>query len=204
MSSTRLDRLASFVDAVTQLHQQPVPLAEADMVERASALLRGLIANDDWLPDSHAAPHPQYYQQHLLHADPLGRFSLVGFVWGPGQRTPVHDHTVWGIIGMLRGAEVGQRYGFGAEGRFGAIGTEHRLDPGQLDIVSPTVGDIHVVRNAYDDRVSVSVHLYGADIGKVRRHVYDSQTGAQKEFVSGYSAVAAPVLAGISQGRVAR
>ena len=43
---------------------------------------------------SAAQPHPQYYQQHLLHCDPLERFSVVSFVWGPGQKTPVHDHTV--------------------------------------------------------------------------------------------------------------
>jgi len=48
-------------------------------------------------------------------------------------------------------------------------------------------GDIHRVVNAYDDRVSISIHAYGANIGKVRRHVFDPQTGAAKEFVSGYS-----------------
>ena len=63
-----------------------------------------LVAKDDWLPDEVAKPHPQYYQQYLLYRDPSDRFSVVSFVWGPGQKTPVHDHTVWGVIGMLRGS----------------------------------------------------------------------------------------------------
>ena len=41
--------------------------------------------------------------------------------------------------------------------------------------------------NAFDDRVSISIHAYGANIGKVRRHVFDLETGAVKEFVSGYA-----------------
>jgi predicted metal-dependent enzyme (double-stranded beta helix superfamily) len=61
------------------------------------------------------------------------------------------------------------------------------LEPGVVEVVSPTVGDIHEVSNVYDDQVSISIHVYGADIGKVRRHVFDPQTGQAKEFVSGYA-----------------
>ena len=69
-----------------------------------------------------------------------------------------------------------------------------RLLPGEVDRVSPTVGDIHEVANAFDDRVSISIHVYGANIGAVRRHVYDAATGAAKDFVSGYSIATVPNL----------
>ncbi len=69
---------------------------------------------DDWLPEDCARPDPQRYQQYLLHVDSRQRFSVVSFVWGPGQITPVHDHRVWGLIGMLRGAEYSQPYAFDA------------------------------------------------------------------------------------------
>jgi len=36
----------------------------------------------------------------------LERFSVVGFVWGPVQRTPGHDPTGWDLTGMLRGEEM--------------------------------------------------------------------------------------------------
>jgi predicted metal-dependent enzyme (double-stranded beta helix superfamily) len=47
--------------------------------------MKRLVAADDWLPEELARPHPQYYQQYLLHRDPRDRFSVVSFVWGPGQ-----------------------------------------------------------------------------------------------------------------------
>jgi len=154
------------------------------LVEGA-ALLRNLVARDDWLPESCAQPHPDRYQQVLLHVDSTERFSVVSFVWGPGQATPVHDHTVWGLIGMLRGAEESQPYAE-RDGRMVPRGDAVRLMPGDVEAVSPTVGDVHRVRNLFDDRVSISIHVYGANIGAVRRHAYPDG-GGRKPFISGYS-----------------
>lgn len=167
---------------------------EAELLGAARPLLAALIADDRWLPQAFAQPHPEFYQQYLLHCDPLERFSLVSFVWGPGQRTPVHDHGVWGLIGMLRGAETGQRYRVGDDGRLQPVGGESRLEPGDIEAVSPTLGDIHRVANAWTDRTSISIHLYGANIGAVARHVFDPASGAAKPFVSGYSAPVVPNL----------
>ena len=158
---------------------------EARILAEGGALLRTLIARDDWLPEAFAQPHPTYYQQHLLHTDSTERFSVVSFVWGPGQATPVHDHTVWGLIGMLRGAEESQAY-VEREGRAIPQGAPVRLVPGDVEAVSPTIGDVHRVRNVYDDRVSISIHVYGANIGAVRRAVYQPD-GTEKLFISGYS-----------------
>ncbi len=164
---------------------------EAVTVEEGGRLLADLVATDDWLPDSHAAPDPERYRQYLLHRDPFGRFSVVSFVWGPGQRTPIHDHTVWGLIGMLRGAEIAD--GYAREGnRLVRIGSA-RLEPGQVGAVSPAIGDLHQVSNAYADRVSISIHVYGADIGVVRRSTY-AEDGTPKPFVSGYAAAPAFAL----------
>ena len=156
------------------------------MVSGVREAMRELVSRDDWLAEEMTRPHPQDYQQYLLYADPRERFSVVSFVWGPGQKTPVHDHTVWGVIGILRGAELCEEY-VSRDGRVVAQGVEHVLERGDVEAVSPTIGDIHRVANAYDDRVSISIHAYGANIGKVRRHVFDVETGAVNEFVSGYS-----------------
>ena len=177
-------RLAHFLAGMDRLVAQPRP--EPEMLEGTSALLGELVRNDDWLAEAFTVPHPQFYQQYLLHADPAGRYSVVSFVWGPGQKTPVHDHGVWGVIGMLRGAELSQAYRLGGPG-LEADGPEEMLQPGDTAVVSPAVGDIHLVRNAFGDRVSISIHVYGTDIGQQRRHVFDPATGAAKEFVSGYA-----------------
>ena len=155
-------------------------------------MLADLISHDDWLPEACAQPHPQYYQQYLLYCDPLERFSVVSFVWLPGQKTPVHDLTVWGMVGMMRGAELFRRFRPSAPGQPMQAGAQERLLPGQVDRVSPTVGDIHEVANAFDDRVSISIHVYGANIGAVKRHVFDTALSAEKPFVSGYSSPIIP------------
>jgi len=163
---------------------------EPAIFKEGGKLLAALVGTDDWLPDVCAEPHPGHYQQYLLHCDPLERFSVVSFVWGPGQKTPVHDHTVWGMSGMLRGAEMCHEYAM-VDGALKA-GPSHKILPGQIDRVSPRVGDVHKVENALADRPSISIHIYGANIGAVSRHVFDAATGAPTPFVSGYSAPSLP------------
>ena len=181
------ERLLRAVAALTRLVSTPELIGdEVRLVAGADAVMRALVRHDDWLHPEMAVPHPQYYRQYLLYGDPLERFSLVSFVWGPGQATPVHDHTVWGIIAMLRGAERDQRYRWEGE-RLVEDGPEHDLLPGHTALVSPRLSDIHRVRNAHADQVSISVHLYGANIGRVQRSVFDPATGTRKPFVSGYS-----------------
>ncbi|MFT3820997.1 MAG: cysteine dioxygenase [Rubrivivax sp.] len=164
--------------------------AEAEILDRVRPAMQELVATDDWLPAAAAVPHERHYQQYLLYRDSEARFSVVSFVWGPGQKTPIHDHMTWGVIGMLRGSEVAESFQRGESGSLSA-GAVESLRPGDVAVVSPNVGDIHRVQNAFADRVSISVHVYGTDIGKRRRHVFDPTTGAPKEFVSGYSLIAA-------------
>ncbi len=184
-------RFRAFVADFTRLIERAVN-DEPRLFDEGSRLLSELVGHDDWLPESCAQPHPQYYQQYLLYCDPLERFSVVSFVWGPGQKTPVHDHTVWGMVGMMRGAELCRRFELSAPGQAMRAGTQEHLLPGQVDRVSPTVGDIHEVANAFNDRVSISIHVYGANIGAVKRHVFDAGHGTEKPFVSGYSSAILP------------
>jgi predicted metal-dependent enzyme (double-stranded beta helix superfamily)/rhodanese-related sulfurtransferase len=186
MSETRQlelpQRLQQFISALDGI----VEKSEPEIVEQGSALLRELLRHDDWLPPQAAAPHPQFYRQYLLYRDPAARFSVLSFVWGPGQSTPIHDHTVWGLIGLLRGAEISQGFHRRADGTLAPDGEPQRLESGTVAAVSPSLGDIHQVHNAYSDRVSIGIHVYGADIGAVDRSVY-TLDGQVKPFRSGYA-----------------
>ncbi|MEV4779426.1 cysteine dioxygenase [Burkholderia sp. LMU1-1-1.1] len=179
-------RLWHFVEALDSLLGQGPEADETRIVAQGSKLLRELVAHDDWLPQQAALPDPQYYRQYLLYRDPAARFSVVSFVWGPGQSTPIHNHTVWGLIGLLRGAEISQDYRRRADGLLEKVGEPQRLETGVVTAVSPTLGDIHQVFNAYDDRISIGIHVYGADIGAVDRSVFTPE-GAVKPFRSGYA-----------------
>lgn len=188
MSETRSSpSLTAFVDEVTRLVDSNHE--EAVLLPRIEDALRRLLSTDDWLDEDRAKPDPQYYQQYLLYADPMDRFSVVSFVWGPDQKTPIHDHTVWGVIGVLRGGEYSKRFEIDPDGTPNPLGEEEILRPGDVCSVSPSIGDVHAVRNAFDDQVSISVHVYGGNIGKISRHVFAPTGGPPKDFVSGYSSV---------------
>ncbi|MGN8260178.1 cysteine dioxygenase [Pseudomonas sp. SMSB3] len=197
----RPERLRHFIDRLAAvLDQQP---DEATLLDRGQQLLAELVAHDDWLPDDLAQPDPQRYQQYLLHCDSRQRFSVVSFVWGPGQQTPIHDHRVWGLIGMLRGAELAQGFLRDAKGALSPHGPSVRLGPGQVEAVSPRIGDIHQVSNAFADQVSISIHVYGGNIGAVERAVYGVD-GSEKPFISGYSNTHLPNIWDLSKENLAR
>jgi predicted metal-dependent enzyme (double-stranded beta helix superfamily) len=180
--------LSAFVSELDRLLEAGQP----DFLYRAAASMKKLLLTDgSWLPAAYRRPHPTHYQQYLLYRDPLSRFSIVSFVWGPGQRSPIHDHQVWGLVGTLEGAELSQAYA--APQNLAdppvALGAERRMMPGDVELMSPALGDIHRVRNASDSDPAVSIHAYGADIGTVGRWFYppDRPAASRKPFFSGYS-----------------
>jgi len=198
LNSKALQPLRDFVQEVTRIVDKTD--VEATLLQGVKPLLQTLIADDNWLPASCAQPHPQFYRQYLLHCDPLERFSVVSFVWGMGQKTPIHDHTVWGLVGVLRGAELCQSYAADDTGLMRPHGVPHRLERGDIEAVSPCIGDVHTVANAMAQEPSISIHIYGANIGAVRRHVFlPPETSAafaslKKDFVSGYNSAWVPNL----------
>jgi predicted metal-dependent enzyme (double-stranded beta helix superfamily) len=165
---------------------------EAAILADISPALAELVARDDFLPEAYTKPHPQYYQQYLLYADPEEKLSIVSFVWGPGQKTPVHNHRTWGLVGILRGAELSTDY-TEQDGKL-TPGPTERLEPGRVVSVSPRIGDVHQIANAFDDQVSISIHVYGGNIGRIKREVFIPETGEEKVFISGYANTETPNL----------
>src|ERR1700686_3886667 len=154
IASPRIERLRDFVVALGNL-VETAP-GEPGILHEGSRLLKELVGVDDWLPARYAESSMTGYQQYLLHCDSRERFSVVSFVWGPGQKSPIHDHTVWGIVGILRGAEFEQSCSRTSEGRFVEEGAPARLDKGEVTAVSPAIGDFHRVSNGLGDQSSVS------------------------------------------------
>lgn len=186
-----IERLRTSVQDFVRLVEATA--SEASILAEGRGILARLIAQDDWLPDFAAQPDQKYYRQYLLYCDPLERFSMVSFVWGPGQMTPIHNHTVWGLVGVLRGQESARRFIEKDDGSLEAAAWE-TMFPGDIDVVSPEHGDVHQVANALADRPSISIHVYGANIGAVERAVFDPLTGQSKPFISGYSNALVPNL----------
>jgi 3-mercaptopropionate dioxygenase len=124
-----------------------------------------LLAEDDWLAPEDRVPGSDTYRQHLLYVSPCRRMSVVSLVWRPGQRTPIHDHVAWCVVGVYRGVEREERY------RLIEVDGERCLQPagsvdahpGHVEALVPPADDIHAV-TAAGDELAISVHVYGADI----------------------------------------
>ncbi len=180
--------MIEFIRRATELVEREPAVPR--LLPAIAAALKPLLNDAGWLPAAFAASHPEHYQQYLLHCDPFERFSIVSFVWGPGQQTPIHDHMTWGVVGQLRGRETSTNYRR-REDRSLYVSSVDTLEVGQTIAFSPDQGDIHQVINGGDD-VSISIHVYGGNIGRIERHVYDAATGVARPFISGYSAAVLP------------
>jgi predicted metal-dependent enzyme (double-stranded beta helix superfamily) len=190
-----LDRLRRFIGDMTSLVGGAwQDKDEAATIEVGAKLLAELVKHDDWLPEAMARCPPHGYAQNLLWCDPFERFSVVSFVWAPSACTPVHDHQMWGLVGMLRGSETSQH--FARDPVTGALARAEcaTLAPGDVEVLQPSLGDIHQVTNALGDCGSLSIHVYGGNIGAVRRHTFDAASGEPKLFVSGYTNQVLPNL----------
>jgi len=189
-----LTRLRRFIGDMTSLVSGAwQDKDEATILDVGAGLLGDLVKHDDWLPDSMAVCPPHGYAQNMLWCDPFERFSVVSFVWAPSAQTPVHDHQMWGLVGMLRGSETSQAFSRDDGGALVA-GETTTLAPGDVEVLRPSIGDIHKVTNALADCGSLSIHVYGGNIGAVKRFTFDPATGKPNLFISGYTNQIVPNL----------
>lgn len=156
----------------------------AEIVRAVEPKLRQLLLDREWLDEKYRRPIPaKPYAQYLLYRPDDHAFSVVSFVWNPGQGSPIHDHCTWGVIGQYEGEEEESRFRASASG-LEMIGTI-RARPGDVAHVYPPNRDIHQIINR-TSAPTISVHIYGGDIGSQLRHTYDRETGQQQPFISGY------------------
>ena len=135
------DAFAAFTRAADALVEDPHAVAE-----RLEALLR----QDGWLAPEHQAPGADTYRQHLLHVSPCRRLSVVSLVWRPGQRTAIHDHVSWCVVGVYRGVEREERFDLVEDGGrrwLEPAGTVY-AGRGHVETLVPPEGDIHTVTAA--------------------------------------------------------
>jgi len=182
--------LKDFIAAVTRLIEAGTP--ESELPGEVAEHMKKLIRSRDWLPPEYAHASGPSYSQYLLYCDPLERFSVVSFVWGPKQQTPIHNHTVWGVIGQLQGSEMSQSFLPQESGAPQPVGVPELMKAGGIAHVAPPDHDVHRVSNPSDTETAISIHVYGANIGRLPRTVFDPATGERSVFISSYSNAALP------------
>lgn len=126
----------------------------------AEGLLRRALRAGVWLPASVLETDPSRYRSRTLHVDHESGITIRVLAWRRAQRTPIHDHIAWCVIGVYAGCERELRYSAvdvpgGTRLR---IVADHTMRAGETAVLLPPE-DIHEVSCLTEH--AVSIHIYG-------------------------------------------
>lgn len=119
------------------------------------------------LSDELREPCASSYARRLIYRSEQPHYTALAMVWGPGQGTPVHDHSgMWCVEGVVEGSiEVtqydlkerqGDRCRFESQATIDAgVGSSGRLIP---------PFDYHTISNASDSASAITIHVYGGEM----------------------------------------
>ncbi len=175
------DALISLIDDVENI--VAAGGGEQAVTTQVAASLELALADGLDLPAGFMAANPERYVMYPLYVAPDGAFSIAAAVWNVGQSTPIHDHQTWGVVGIHSGVEGEERFEPPEEGVAPVFVDTESWKPGQVTICCTTDRDLHRVTCA-SEIPCVGIHIYGADIGTLRRKAYDEATGDVRWFVS--------------------
>jgi predicted metal-dependent enzyme (double-stranded beta helix superfamily) len=185
-------RLRAFIAAVSRVrHEYDDPLAVISAIRPHFA---DLLADKTWLPAQYQEPAENSGMGSgigtwLLYRAGDGSLALSALVVPPGAQTPVHDHLVWGLVGLYRGTQDEDVFSRTDDGAVEdeatlTIRESRQLEPGDFYELLPET-DIHRVRTTSPE-TSVSLHLLGIDNGCIWRHRFLPEEQKVVPFKSGY------------------
>lgn len=106
-----------------------------------------------------------HYARRELYRSREHGYSVVAMTWGPGQGTPIHDHSgLWCVEGVWDGElEITQYQLLERDGerfRFRAAGGM-QAGPGSAGSLIPP-HEYHTIANPSQDAIAVTLHIYKA------------------------------------------
>jgi len=161
------DRLVAAIDAAVGLGR-PQAVAAALRLALARLIRDPEVA----LPDCVQAPVADHYARRELYRSPAHGYSVVAMTWGPGQGTPLHDHSgLWCVEGVWQGELDITQYELleraGERFRFRAAGGVHAGSGSAGSLIPPH--EYHTIRNASTDGIAISLHVYQAPLDTCSR-----------------------------------
>ena len=133
------------------------------------------------------SPYPDLRQAQmiddeiLLYLNPKRLFSLRMFLYGPGEYTPIHDHSSWGVTGAAAGELGVIRYIREDDGSIEGFAQLLQaapvyLQPGEIELTRPLNEGIHQTGNPVDG-TTIMVSIYGSPIRRLYINRFDYKTG---------------------------
>ena len=161
MAVSGLGELIALIDAAVEKD------SVTDTVETIKSELCRLIRSGQIdLPPELTRRVEGHYARRLVHRDDARGYSIVAMTWGPGQRTPIHDHSgMWCVEGVWGGSIDVQQYELTESGDRG-----YRFEPrnsyeagvGSAGCLIPPY-EYHSISNPCD-RTAISLHIYGGEM----------------------------------------
>jgi predicted metal-dependent enzyme (double-stranded beta helix superfamily) len=149
-------------------------LRDADPAARIAALLTDALREPQALADAFSDTD-QPGVVPLFRSDEL---TVAHVISAPGSRSPIHNHRMWGVIGIYAGQEDNHLYRRGADGLVDA-GLKS-LRAGDVFVMDPEL--IHAVANPRAD-LNGGLHVYGGDLmARPNRSLWDPDSGAEQPY----------------------
>jgi predicted metal-dependent enzyme (double-stranded beta helix superfamily) len=132
------------------------------------------------------SPYPDLRQARmiddeiLLYLNPRRLFSLRMFLYGPGDYTPIHDHSSWGVSGAAVGELGVIRYVREDDGSVEGYAQLRQaapvyLQPGEIELTRPLNEGIHQTGNPVED-TTIMISVYGSPVRRLYINRFDDKT----------------------------
>jgi predicted metal-dependent enzyme (double-stranded beta helix superfamily) len=189
-TSAALDAFTNTLDQIVRKNTNGTVDA-ASIVAEATPHFEELLADMSWLDPKFCEPVEGGIANYMLAKGVDDSWTVVSTVWWPDYGTPVHDHMIWGLVGVWKGIELERRYHRVDDGSRSGYAEMKEIGfaynrPGDVSGLVPPDDDYHLIHNTTKEP-SYSIHIYGGSLDGVLRHSYDLETGEVKEFRSRYN-----------------
>lgn len=150
-------------------------LHSADPAAAIAALLADALRDPQGLVDAFARGADKPGVVPLFRS---GSLTVAHVISAPGSRSPVHNHRMWGVIGIYAGQEDNHLYRRGADGL--VDDGLRSLRPGDVFVMDPEL--IHAVANPLTT-LNGGLHVYGGDLmARPGRSLWDPDSGAEQDY----------------------
>lgn len=127
------------------------------------------------------------YASYLLYLSETANLCIVLDIFMAQQAAIAHNHLCWCVFSCLEGVERELLFEVTDDMSVAPVERMTRLrEPGVVTIADAARGAFHQVECAEGD-MAISLHIYGADIGRLERQMWDKAQSRYISFNSGYS-----------------
>lgn len=165
MLTTEFPGCRELIAAIDYSVREPTQFAITDSLRNSLCDL--MRQNAVILPDCIFEITDGHYARRELYISEEHGYCVVAMTWGPGQGTPIHDHSgMWCVEGVWSGALEVVQYE-----RLDDDHGHYRFQPvGSIQACSGSAGSLippheyHTIRNPSPDTVAVSLHIYSGQM----------------------------------------